>query len=121
MILKPFDVAIMLITLGIITLYFFDTISSGNNNRYVKIEVEGKEYIYPLDSDDIITFTGPIGNTKVQIHDEKAAIIESDCNNKTCIKIGEIHKSGQSSACLPNRVLVTIEGDNSSEVDVVSY
>lgn len=121
MILKPFDVVIMILTLGIITLYFFDTISSDNNSSFVKVEVEGKEYIYPLDTDKIYTFTGPIGETKIKIQDKKASIIESACNNKTCIKMGEIHKNGQSSACLPNRVIISIEGDESSEVDVVSF
>lgn len=121
MVLKPLDSIMIIITLGIITFYFFNTVSSNNNSSFVKVEVEGKAYLYPLEKDQSHTFIGPIGETTIMIKNKKASIIESDCHNKTCISIGEISKNGQSSACLPNRVIISIEGDDNGEVDVVTY
>lgn len=121
MMIKPFDAVIILLTAGIIAIYLLNTINMNNDNSFVKIEVEGETYIYPLDSNMTKVFKGAIGNTTVEISNGKAKIIQSDCKNKTCIKIGSIYKNGQSTACLPNRILVTIEGGNSDEVDVISY
>ncbi len=121
MILKPFDVVLVFVSLITITLFFINTLSSDNSISYVKVEVEGKEYLYPLDRDETEVFNGSLGTTTVEIKDGSAAIIDSACTNKTCIQIGEINKNGESSACLPNRVLVTIIGKENSEVDVLAY
>lgn len=119
--LKPFDVVIIFIIIGIITLYFIDTVSVNNDNSFLKVEVEGKEYIYSLEKDKVENFTGTIGETTIKIENGKASFVDSPCNNKTCIKIGEIDHVGETSACLPNRVLITIEGDKENDIDVISY
>lgn len=119
--IKAFDIVIIAFTACIITLYLFNTISMGNNSSYVKIEVEGKEYLYDINSDLTKTFTGTIGETTVEIHDGSAFITSSDCNNKICIQMGHIHKNGQSIACLPNRILITIEGEDNSDIDAGTY
>ena len=121
MIIKPLDIVIIALTAGIITLYLIDTVSMGHDTSYVKVSVEGKEYLYDINKEVTKTFYGPVGETVVEIRDGKAAIIESDCKNKTCIHMGQIDKSGQSAACLPNRVLISVEGDHTDEVDAGTY
>ncbi len=43
------------------------------------------------------------------------------CPDKLCQKTGTIDKTGQSIVCLPNKVVVFIEGKGNSQVDNVSY
>lgn len=63
----------------------------------------------PLDLTQDKTFILP-QNTNVlfQIKNGKIAFISSDCPDKICVNTGFIHKPGQSAACLPNRVLLTV-------------
>lgn len=119
--IKPLDFAVILLTLGIISLYIIDTLSINEKSKFVKVEADGKIYIYPLDSDSIHTFTGPVGLTVVKIENGNAGIVESDCPNKTCVQAGFIKRAGEVSACLPNRVLLTITGEDENEVDTISF
>lgn len=43
------------------------------------------------------------------------------CPDKLCQKTGTIDKTGQSIVCLPNKVVVFIEGKDNPQVDNVSY
>jgi len=121
MIFKPLDALVVICTIVVITIFFINTLNNSNSSSFVKIEVVGREYLYPLDRDEDYTFHGEIGDTTVRVLDNTAKIIESPCSNKTCIKIGEISKSGQSSACLPNRILISIVGDHDNEVDAITF
>ena len=70
----------------------------------------------PLGQDEEVIIDGAFTN-KVSIKDGKAAVIESNCPGNDCVLSGEIHESGRSIICLPNRVEIRIEGE--SEVDFV--
>lgn len=43
----------------------------------------------------------------------------ADCPDKSCVHTGWIDRSGQTAACLPNRVLIKLVG-GSSQVDIIS-
>lgn len=45
---------------------------------------------------------------------------ESECPHKSCVKMGWISERGSSAVCLPNRVIIKIEGDF-EETDGVVY
>ena len=42
---------------------------------------------------------------------------ESDCFDKTCVKTGALSKSGQTAACIPNRVIIKIRGNTGKAPD----
>lgn len=46
---------------------------------------------------------------------------ESDCPDGICLKTGALQKTGDSAACVPNRTVVTVTGDESRDVDVIAY
>ena len=56
--------------------------------------------------------------TIVGIEDGKV-YVESCCPNGTC-SAGKIEKSGQWIACLPNKVVIRLEGSKDEEVDVLA-
>jgi hypothetical protein len=60
----------------------------------------------------------------VEIRGGRARIVSSPCVNQTCVAAGAVHSPGQWTACLPNRVMVSISGSNSEAegaVDAASW
>ena len=50
----------------------------------------------------------------------EAYFLESDCKDKTCIKSGKLKNSGDVSACLPNKTVLSVKGEKTS-FDAVTY
>lgn len=55
----------------------------------------------------------------VEIKDGKVRIVEADCPDKLCVKMGWISKFPQQIVCLPNRVVVKIAGTGEADVDAI--
>ena len=51
------------------------------------------------------------------VDNQKIAIVSVDCPDKLCERTGYIQNAGESIICLPNRIIVQIEGE--SEFDAV--
>ena len=90
---------------------------SGNT---ATIEVNGKLlYRLSLNEDRTVEVHGPIGITRVEVKGGKIRIVDSPCPNKLCVRQGWIRRGAI--ICLPNRVVVTVGGDNNTgEVDAIS-
>jgi hypothetical protein len=82
----------------------------------------GGEWVYPLDEDRELRVPGPLGDTIIDIEAGSARIVDSPCPNKTCVASGSLSRPGQWAACLPNRVLVRVEGGRAEGgVDAATY
>jgi len=49
---------------------------------------------------------------RFEIRDHRIRFIEADCPDKLCERTGWISRPGESAICLPNRIVVRIEGEN---------
>lgn len=89
---------------------------------YVNIDEAGNNhYRFNLNKDNRIICHGPVGETVIQIKDGKARVLRSDCPNQICVKSGVIDKAGQIVVCIPNKVILKIEGDRRMDpFDVVT-
>jgi len=97
--------------------YFGSGMGQGS---WVVIEVDQKRVArYSLSKDQITDVEGPLGITEVEIRDGKARILRSPCKLKVCIKSGYIQYADRISVCLPNRVVVRIEGNAERGLDAV--
>ena len=87
--------------------------ASPKNN--IKITVCGREQgIYDLSCDQIIR----IGETNVcEIRDGQVRMIEADCPDQLCVHQKAISRTGESIICLPNQVVVSVQGSKESELD----
>ncbi|MCJ7645376.1 NusG domain II-containing protein [bacterium] len=74
-----------------------------------------------LRMDKMINVEGEKGRVVIEVKDGGVRVVESSCLQKICVNTGRINRPGQNIICLPNKVLVTIEGKESSKVDAVSY
>ena len=82
---------------------------------YVDHEVFGK---YSLDENQTIDIND---TNQLLIQDGKAKMIHANCPDQVCVHQKEISKSNESIICLPNKVMVTVEGSKESEFDAVTY
>jgi len=60
----------------------------------------------------------PLENATAKIHDGEISIIHADCPDLVCVKTGGISREGQSIICVPNHIVIAIEGK--SEIDAIS-
>jgi hypothetical protein len=83
---------------------------------------ENQRWRFPLDADEQISVSGPLGATVVSLRAGAVRIAASPCENKTCVAAGALSREGQFSACLPNRVMVTVEGrSDGGELDALAW
>ena len=85
-----------------------------NSIRVVIRGASEQEWIFPLDAEETVTVQGPLGDTVVRIHGNKAWVESSPCANQTCVAMGHADSRGGWVACLPNSVFFLIEGSNES-------
>jgi hypothetical protein len=85
------------------------------------IRGQDREWTFPLETNETITVSGPLGDTIVKIKEGRAWIESSPCNNQTCVGMGYVHKQGQWSLCMPNKVMLIIEGTDDEDVDSITW
>ena len=91
-----------------------------NRGDWVVIKVAEKQVArFPLMTDRVIQVQGPLGTTEGEINQGRARIVRSPCKLKVCIKSGYIQYADRLSACLPNKVVVRIEGESQRGLDAV--
>jgi hypothetical protein len=83
------------------------------------IESQGESWMYRMDSNADIEIPGILGSSHLEIKDGQARFVDSPCANKTCVAHSSLTKVGDWSACLPNQVLIRIEGDSDDGLDAV--
>jgi len=67
---------------------------------------------YPLHTKKPLHFMakGTLGVSEIVIDDNGVYFLESPCRNKLCILAGHKHEIGDMIACVPNRILVAVNG-----------
>ena len=79
--------------------------------------VDGEEAArYPLSKNGSFPLNG--GTNTLVIENGYAWMTDSECPDKICEHMGKIHMNGQLIVCLPNGVIVTVEGGEDSGVDI---
>jgi hypothetical protein len=113
---------ILIAGLVILTLLSFPVIKHFHHEgRWVVIEADGEVVgNFSLDEDGFIPVNGNLGTTRVEVAGGRVRVLGSPCPYKLCVKSGPISRSGESLICLPNRVIIRIEGGDEPSVDAVS-
>ena len=97
-----------------------------NNTRdaaKVVVTIDGQVYgTYPLDEDRTERIELPDGSYNIlTISDGYADVTEASCPDQICVKHNHIKYSKESVVCLPNKVVVTVEGGEDSEIDGATF
>lgn len=91
--------------------YLFYTFAVQEPGQVVVVAVDGQEYgRYPLSEDqEIVVGEG----NRLVIRDGSAYMIWADCPDQLCVRQKSISRTGETIVCLPNRVVATVEGEES--------
>ena len=73
-----------------------------------------------IELEDTLRVEGPLGVTTIEIAKGRVRVLDSPCPYKLCVKAGAIGKAGELVVCVPNRVVVRIEGGSRKGVDAVT-
>lgn len=117
------DVLIVSAAIIIVAAFSFYVYTKAGTASFVRIESQEGNSLYPISDDRIISLSGPLGTTIIEIENGLVHIHSSPCANQTCVAQGSISLSGQWLACMPNRVFVSIEGsvNDKDSVDASTY
>ena len=94
---------------------------SQDSGESVIVMVDGREEMrIPLDATEKILVEGRIGLSEIRVESGRVWIEEAPCPHKTCMKMGKIRLPGDVLVCIPNRIVLRIEGENEKQLDGVT-
>jgi len=89
--------------------------SAGGEGQTAVIRQNGEVVMeLPLSVDRTVE----VGGTVIQVKGGAIAFIESNCPGQECVHAGWLSSPGETAACLPNRVSITVSGE--SGVDAIA-
>ncbi len=103
--LLPFDILIIILVAA--AGLFLTVRGLGQKGSRVVVNAAGTRYEYSASQNGTYTVAGELGPTTFEIKDGRVRIIDSPCPNKTCISQGWHNPL----VCLPNKVMITVEGE----------
>ena len=99
-------------TLLLTVLASFFLLGARPQGEQVLVERDGRLlFTAPLAENRVVDLEGPLGPTRLEIRDGRARILSSPCPTKACIGMGAIARRGELLACVPNQLLVRIDGE----------
>lgn len=113
--LTPFDRKLIVIVAVLVAFSFVMLLYQKPGGRVVVKSEDRVVFVSPLDKDQRVELEGPLGLTVLQIKNGAAHILSSPCSQKICMRMGEARHAGDLLACIPNKLVITIEGDPTDE------
>ena len=120
-VIKFIDILIILAAAGVSFYSAYNAYIKPVGQAQVLIRGQDVEWTFPVNAEETVIVAGPLGDTVVKIHDNRAWVESSPCENQTCVASGHIVRQGQWEACLPNKVLLMIQGTGGGDVDAVVW
>ncbi|PCH59570.1 MAG: hypothetical protein COC05_06620 [Gammaproteobacteria bacterium] len=116
------DLLIMIIAVAALPLLYLQLWGPNYRGTEVNIIVaDQKPQRHSLLRDQTLAIKGKLGDSIITINNGKAAFIESPCRNKQCIHSGWHSRNGDTTACLPNRITLSVVGDGIARFDSVTF
>lgn len=75
------------------------------------------ETALPLGEDVSLEVAGRVGVLTVVVRDGQVAVAKAECPDHVCVKTGPVASGGSVIACVPNGVIVLVEGGDSNGLD----
>ena len=123
--IKKADIVLFILILvaGLSVSWWSLTTNTGGDK--VIVTVDGELYgTYSLSQDQTIEVVQKDGHTNyITIKDGMVSMAYSTCKNQVCVNAGAISETRDSIVCLPNKVMIEIQGSAKNEgggVDVIT-
>ena len=119
--MRLLDYFILLIFLAVIGFATMKVFTKKSGSRILMVQTQGERYAYSMEKNMRLEFSGPCGKSIIIIENEEAWFENSDCENRVCVESGKISRPNQWAACLPNGIIIYIEGEEEKEsLDAIS-
>ena len=115
------DILIITIAAGLTIYSAFYAYFKPQGTPRVLIRGQNSEWFFPVNAEETINVSGPLGDTIIRIQENRAWVESSPCDNQTCVAAGNVFRNGQWAACLPNNVLLMIEGTKGEDADTIVW
>ena len=126
-IIVPGDIGVALVYVALFSVFLVLSVQNLGDAGSLLIQSSGVEYRYDLNAPRILVFEGPVGTSTIEIDDNhRARFIQSDCRDQICVNSGYLERGGSWAACLPNRVIATMNkkstvDDSTLNIDAGAY
>lgn len=118
--LKIGDFIIVGVILAVSLLLFLNSFFP-DKGLIAEIYFEGESFaVYDL-SGLTESETVSVGSCEILVENDGVTFLSSDCSDKLCINRGKLKKSGDTMACVPERVSVVIKKAKGNDVDAVVF
>ncbi len=110
---------ILLIFSGIFSSFYI--YNNNYDSKKVVVEVSGRLYgVYDLNIDRVIDLIGPHSNVRINIEDGYVFVSESGCPQKICKKMGKKNRVNDIIVCIPNHLIIKIDGEKSNKLEFIT-
>jgi hypothetical protein len=120
--IKKNDVILIgvIIVLALAVILFLN-LNKKEGNRVV-VRVDGKIYqTFDLNKDTTFTVEdGKGGFNTFVIQNKTVDMLEASCPDKICVNHKPVRYNHETITCLPNKVVLTVESEENSEVDMIA-
>ncbi len=116
---KRSDFRVILIVLLLSLLLFLPNLF--NDDSLTAIVIADGETVKEIDLDTVdnsYTFS-PKAGTVITVENGRICFSGAECKDKLCVKSGWLTSKGEAAACLPDRVVITIKGND--KTDMITY
>ena len=115
------DIILVSVVIGVILLAILGILIFRTEGNTVKVTVDGKTFgEYSLNVDRTVEIKSEFGSNLLVIKNGKAYVEQASCPDGICSSHRPIHYDGQSIICLPNKVVVLIDDQNTIQPDIIS-
>lgn len=116
-----FLILIILVLVAAAAYFAVEAATAGGSNLQAVVLADGAEVLrVDLSTKEFTkTIQRASGNVTVKIGNGSASVIQADCPDKLCVATGVLTKAGDAAVCLPNRIVLQIEGTD--EIDSISH
>jgi hypothetical protein len=73
-----------------------------------------------MQTDSLYHLQGVLGPADIEVADGHVHMLRSTCPHQTCMKMGWISQPKEVVVCIPNRILIRIEGKSENDLDGVT-
>ncbi|WP_348675640.1 NusG domain II-containing protein [uncultured Abyssibacter sp.] len=100
-------IAVLALVIGGLYARFWAPTAAAPTHALVKVD-DAEPLRIPLHVDDRLVVTGRLGDSELEVSRGRIRFLRSPCRHKVCIRSGWLHDAHDATACLPNRVSVSM-------------
>lgn len=112
---------VLCIAIVAMLLFRFFTKPKDDSKTEIVVTIHGDEYgRYSIHEDEIVKIEADYGESILEIKDGKAKMLSAGCPDQICVNQSAIHYNHDMIVCMPNEIIVKVEGGQASDVDVIT-